>query len=44
MSTEPLYIEVFQYYNHKRITVKLKGMSPLQYRTHAQRSYLNSLV
>ena len=26
------YIE---YYNHKRIKVKLKGMSPVQYRTHA---------
>ena len=24
------------YYNHKRIKVKLKGMSPVQYRTHAQ--------
>ncbi|WP_371409539.1 IS3 family transposase [Bacillus pseudomycoides] len=35
---------MFQYYNHKRITVKLKGMNPLQYRIHAQRSYLNSLV
>ncbi|MEC2713492.1 IS3 family transposase, partial [Bacillus cereus] len=23
------------YYNHKRIKAKLKGMSPLQYRTHA---------
>lgn len=27
------YIE---YYNHKRIKAKLKGMSPVQYRTHAQ--------
>ena len=27
-----LYIE---YYNHKRIKAKLKGMSPVQYRTHA---------
>ncbi|MED2067094.1 IS3 family transposase, partial [Bacillus thuringiensis] len=26
------YIE---YYNHKRIKEKLKGMSPVQYRTHA---------
>lgn len=25
-----------QYYNHKRIKAKLKGMSPVQYRTHAQ--------
>ncbi|MFF2911154.1 IS3 family transposase, partial [Paenibacillus sp. NPDC057934] len=25
------------YYNHKRIKAKLKGMSPVQYRTHAQR-------
>ncbi|WML56168.1 IS3 family transposase [Neobacillus sp. PS2-9] len=24
------------YYNHKRIKVKLEGMSPVQYRTHAQ--------
>jgi putative transposase len=24
------------YYNHKRIKAKLKGMSPVQYRTHAQ--------
>lgn len=24
------------YYNHKRIKTKLKGMSPIQYRTHAQ--------
>jgi putative transposase len=23
-----------QYYNHKRIKAKLKGMSPVQYRTH----------
>ncbi len=27
------YIE---YYNHKRIKAKLKGMSPVQYRAHAQ--------
>lgn len=27
------YIE---YYNHKRIKAKLKGMSPVQYRTHTQ--------
>jgi putative transposase len=26
------------YYNHKRIKVKLKGMSPVQYRIHAQLS------
>jgi len=25
-----------KYYNHKRIKAKLKGMSPIQYRTHAQ--------
>ncbi|WP_191663947.1 IS3 family transposase, partial [Bacillus pseudomycoides] len=25
------------YYNHKRIKAKLKGMSPVQYRTHAQK-------
>ncbi|MGX5576509.1 IS3 family transposase, partial [Bacillus toyonensis] len=24
------------YYNHKRIKAKLKGMSPVQYRTHTQ--------
>ena len=24
------------YYNHKRIKAKLKGMSPVQYRIHAQ--------
>ncbi|WP_141402331.1 IS3 family transposase, partial [Bacillus cereus] len=24
------------YYNHKRIKAKLKGMSPVQYRTHIQ--------
>lgn len=24
------------YYNHKRMKAKLKGMSPVQYRTHAQ--------
>ena len=26
------------YYNHKRIKAKLKGMSPVQYRTHAQQA------
>ncbi|WP_141523456.1 IS3 family transposase [Bacillus sp. AFS014408] len=26
------------YYNHKRIKTKLKGMSPVQYRTHAQKA------
>ncbi|MGK4044588.1 IS3 family transposase, partial [Heyndrickxia oleronia] len=26
------------YYNHKRIKAKLKGMSPIQYRTHAKES------
>ncbi|MFX3636648.1 MAG: IS3 family transposase, partial [Candidatus Pristimantibacillus sp.] len=25
------------YYNHKRIKAKLKGMSPVQYRTHSQK-------
>ncbi|WP_144530074.1 IS3 family transposase, partial [Peribacillus simplex] len=29
------YIE---YYNHKRIKAKLKGMSPVQYRAHAQQA------
>jgi putative transposase len=28
--------EYIQYYNHKRIKVKLKGLSPVQYRTQAQ--------
>jgi putative transposase len=28
--------EYIYYYNHKRIKAKLKGMSPIQYRTHAQ--------
>ncbi|MDO3663028.1 IS3 family transposase, partial [Bacillus sp. C28GYM-DRY-1] len=26
------------YYNQKRIKAKLKGMSPVQYRTHASRT------
>ena len=26
------------YYNHDRISLKLKGMSPVQYRTHSQAS------
>ncbi len=26
------------YYNHKRIKAKLKGMSPVQYRAHAQQA------
>ncbi|MGH0945248.1 IS3 family transposase, partial [Bacillus mycoides] len=25
-----------EYYNHKRIKAKLKGMSPVHYRTHTQ--------
>jgi putative transposase len=28
-------IKYIEYYNHKRIKAKLKGMSPVQYRTHA---------
>ncbi len=28
-------VAYIKYYNHKRIKVKLKGMSPVQYRTHA---------
>lgn len=28
--------QYIEYYNHKRIKAKLKGMSPVQYRTHAQ--------
>lgn len=30
-------IEYIDYYNNKRIKGKLKGMSPVQYRTHSQR-------
>lgn len=30
--------DYIDYYNHKRIKVKLKGMSPVQYRIHAQRA------
>ncbi|WP_240415445.1 IS3 family transposase, partial [Paenibacillus periandrae] len=26
-----------QYYNHKRIKAKLKGMSPVQYRIHTHK-------
>ncbi|WP_226569977.1 IS3 family transposase, partial [Bacillus stratosphericus] len=26
------------YYNHTRIKTKLKGMSPIQYRTHASKA------
>lgn len=29
-------IKYIDYYNHRRIKVKLKGMSPVQYRTHSQ--------
>jgi len=29
-------LKYINYYNHKRIKAKLKGMSPIQYRTHAQ--------
>jgi putative transposase len=28
--------EYIHYYNHKRIKAKLKGMSPIEYRTHSQ--------
>ncbi|CAM3694804.1 IS3 family transposase [Mesobacillus zeae] len=36
------YIE---YYNHKRIKAKFKGMSPVQYRVHAlDAAYLNNRV
>jgi transposase InsO family protein len=37
-SIEHFYAELeeyIKYYNHKRIKAKLKGMSPVQYRTHA---------
>ena len=27
-----------EYYNHKRIKAKLKGMSPIQYRAHAHQA------
>ncbi|CAG7651100.1 Putative transposase InsK for insertion sequence element IS150 [Paenibacillus allorhizosphaerae] len=30
--------QYIHYYNHKRIKAKLKGMSPVQYRTHAQQT------
>lgn len=30
--------QYIHYYNHKRIKHKLKGMSPVQYRTHAQQA------
>lgn len=47
MKSEFLYLKGFisvsqelskyiDYYNNKRIKAKLKGMSPVQYRTHAQ--------
>ncbi len=38
-STKHLKIELdnyIHYYNYKRIKAKLKGMSPVQYRTHIQ--------
>ncbi|MBO5261562.1 MAG: IS3 family transposase, partial [Clostridia bacterium] len=28
--------EYIYYYNNERISMKLKGMSPVQYRTHSQ--------
>ncbi len=28
--------EYIDYYNNERISLKLKGMSPVQYRTHSQ--------
>ncbi|SFC78067.1 Integrase core domain-containing protein [Bacillus sp. OV322] len=28
-------VKYIDYYNHKRIKAKLKGMSPVQYRVHA---------
>ncbi|MBE5739641.1 MAG: hypothetical protein E7349_02160 [Clostridiales bacterium] len=28
--------EYLWYYNNERISIKLKGMSPVQYRTHSQ--------
>ena len=30
--------EYIYYYNNERISLKLKGMSPVQYRTHSQAS------
>ncbi|KIL44249.1 hypothetical protein KP78_32130 [Jeotgalibacillus soli] len=30
------WVNNIYYYNHKRIKPKLKGMSPVPYRTHAQ--------
>ncbi len=31
------YNRIIDYYNNKRIKSKLKGMSPVQYRTHSKR-------
>ncbi len=31
--------EYIHYYNHERISLKLKGMSPVQYRTHYQNNF-----
>ncbi|MBO5417588.1 MAG: IS3 family transposase, partial [Clostridia bacterium] len=28
--------QYIHYYNNERISLKLKGMSPVQYRTHSQ--------
>ena len=30
--------DYIDYYNNERISLKLKGMSPVQYRTHSQAS------
>lgn len=30
--------DYIEYYNHKRIKLKLKGMSPVEYRTHSQQT------
>ncbi|MDK8189948.1 IS3 family transposase [Paenibacillus sp. UMB7766-LJ446] len=32
----PMVKSYMDYYNHKRIKSKLKGMNPVQYRAHAQ--------
>ncbi|MBS6463170.1 MAG: IS3 family transposase [Ruminococcus sp.] len=29
-------VRYLHYYNNKRVSLKLKGMSPVQFRTHSQ--------
>ncbi|WP_329858893.1 IS3 family transposase, partial [Stenotrophomonas hibiscicola] len=37
-SLEAGLVEYIQYYNQERIKLKLKGLSPVQYREHAQQA------